>query len=76
MFIQTKATARATKVRTDGRIGDFGNFFNGLAKSPRVLPSSLILNEYNLYRKIVKYRFLSKVCMIKIVPHSTVSPQM
>ena len=33
MFIQTKATARATKVRTDGRIGDFGNFFNGLAKT-------------------------------------------
>ena len=42
----------------------------------RVLPSSLILNECNLYCKIVKYCFLSKVCMIKTVPHSTVSPQM
>ena len=30
MFIQTLATARTTKVRPDGRIGDFGNFFNSL----------------------------------------------
>ena len=50
---------------------------NGLAKSPRVLPSSWILNKCNLYFcKIVKYCFLSEVCMIKTVPHSTVSPQM
>ena len=49
---------------------------DGLAKSPRVLPSSWILNECNLYCKIVKYCFLSEVCMIKTVPHSTVSPQM
>ena len=59
-----------------GRIGDFGQFFNGLAKSPRVLRSSWILNECNLYCKIVKYCILSKVCMIKTVPHSTVSPQL
>ena len=55
-------------------------FFNGLAKAhakyARALPSSLILNECNLYCKIVKYCFLSKVCMIKTVPHSTVSSQM
>ena len=58
------------------RICDFGNFFNGLATSPRVLWSSWILNERNLCCKIVKYCILSKVCMIKTVPHSTVSPQM
>ena len=45
------------------------------AKSPRVLRSFWILNECNLYCKIVKYCFLSKVCRIKTVPHSTVSPQ-
>ena len=59
-----------------GRIGDFGNFFNGLAKSPRVLRSSWILNECNLYCKIVKYCVLSEVCMIKTAPHGTISPQM
>ena len=58
------------------RIGDFGNFFNGFGKSPRVLRSSWILNECNLYCKIVKYCIMSEVCMIKTVPHSTVSPQM
>ena len=59
-----------------GRIRDFGNVFNGLAKSPRVLRSSWILNECNFSCKIVKYWILSEVCMIKTVPHSTVSPQM
>ena len=59
-----------------GRIGDFGNVFSGLAKSPRVLWSSWILNKCNLYWKIVKYCILSTVCMIKTVPHSTVLPQM
>ena len=54
----------------------FWQFFNGLAKSQRVLRSSWILNECNLYCKIVKYCILSEVCMIKTVPHSTVSPQM
>ena len=63
------------KWKPAGRIGDFGNFFNGLAKSPRMLRWSWILNEYNLYCKIVKYYILSEVCMIKTVPHSTVSPQ-
>ena len=57
-------------------IGDFGNFFSGLAKSPCVLRSSLTLNECNLYFKIVKYCILSEVCMIKTAPHGTVSPQM
>ena len=59
-----------------GRICDFGNFFNSLAKSPRVLRSSWILNERNLCCKIVKYCILSEACMIKRIPHSTLSPQM
>ena len=49
---------------------------NGFAKSPCVLRSSWILNECNLYCKIVKYCILSEVCMIKTAPHGTVSPQM
>ena len=57
-----------------GRIGDFGNFLNGFAKSPRVLRWSWILNKCNLSRQIVKYCILSEVCMIKTAPHSTVSP--
>ena len=41
MLIQPLAKARTTKARTGWPgIGDFGKFFNGLAKSPRVLPSS------------------------------------
>ena len=41
-----------------------------------MLRSSGILNECNLYCKILKNCMLSKVCMTKAVPHSTVSPQM
>ena len=41
------------KSTPDGHIRDFGNFFNGLAKSPRVLPSSWILNECNLHCEIL-----------------------
>ena len=38
--------------------------------------ASIVLNS-NLYRNIVKHCILlSEVCMIKTVPHSTVSPQM
>ena len=59
-----------------GPVGDFENFFNDLAKSPRVVLSPWILNEWNFYCKIVKYCILSKVCMIKTAPQSTVSPQM
>ena len=71
MFIQTLHSLQLA-----GRyIGDFGNFFSGFAKSPRVLRSSWILNECNLYFKTVKYCILSEVCMIKTAPHSTVSPQ-
>ena len=62
-------------MRTGCRIGDFGNF-SGFAKSPRVLRSSWILNECNLYCKIVNYCTLSEVCMIKTASHSIVSPQM
>ena len=74
----TRPTARTAKVRTGWPYRWFGHFFNGLAKSPRVLRSSWILNEYTLYCKIVKYMYciLSEVCIIKTVPHSTVSPQM
>ena len=53
----------------------FWNFFSGFPKSALVLRSSWILNECNLYFKIVKYCILSEVCMIKTAPHSTVSPQ-
>ena len=69
-------TARSAKVRTVWPyiLGDFANFFNCLAKSLRVLLN--ISNECTLYCKIVKYCILSEVCMIKTVPHSTVSPQM
>ena len=49
----------------------FWKFFNRLAKSQRVLPSSWILDECNLYCKIVIYCCLSEVCMIKTVSHST-----
>ena len=57
-----------------GRIGDFGNFLNGFAKSPR-----LIVVNFDWVQ------FVSKKCEIlhsvrglysKTVPHSTVSPQM
>ena len=47
-----------------------------LIKSPRLLPWSWILNEFNLSWKIVKYCILYEVCMIKTAPHSTLSPQM
>ena len=53
MFIQTLATARTTKVRTGWPYRWFWKFFSGLAKSPRVLPSSWILNECNLYCEIL-----------------------
>ena len=46
------------------------------AKSPLLLRYFWILNECNLYSKIVKYCILSEVCMIKTAPHSTVLPQM
>ena len=59
-----------------GRIGDFGNFLKGFAERPRVLRTVWILNECNLSWKVVKYCILSEVCMIKIAPHITVSPQM
>ena len=63
MFFQTLATARTAKVRTSWLYVWF--WFTGLAKSPRVLRSSWILNEF----------ILSEVCMIKTVPHGTISPQ-
>ena len=56
-------------------IGEFGNFLNGFAKSPRVLRWSRILNECNLSWKIVKYYILYEVCTRKTAPHSTLSPQ-
>ena len=57
-----------------GRIGDFGNFLNGFAKSQRLIV--LNIDWVQLFWKIVKYCILSEVCMINTVPHSTVSPQM
>ena len=56
-----------------GRIGDFGNFLNGLAKSPCML-RWFSGSEYWM-SAIVKYCILSEVFMtIKKGPHSTVSP--
>ena len=79
MFIQTLSShckfGASQKWEPAGPIGDFGNF-NGFAKSSRVLRSSWILNECNLYCKIVNYCTLSEVCMMKTASHSTVSPQM
>ena len=76
MFIQTLATASTAKVRTGCPYRWFFFFFNGLRLKPT--RASIVLNS-NLYRNIniVKYCILlSEVCMIKTVPHSTVSPQM
>ena len=47
MFVQTLATARTAKVRTDWPYRWFWNFFNGLGKSPRVRR-----NKCNLYCKL------------------------
>ena len=58
MFIQTLALEKWEPASREGDI----------AKSPRMLRSSWILNERSLYCKIAKYCFLSKVCMIKTVP--------
>ena len=72
MFIQT-----LDSLQLAGRyIGDFGNFFSGFSKSPRVLQLIVLkLNECNLYFKTLKYCILSELCMIKTAPHNTVSPQ-
>ena len=53
-----------------GRIGDFENFLNGFAKSPRLIVLNIDWVQFVL--KIVKYCILCEVCMI----NSTVSPQM
>ena len=79
MFIQTLSShckfGASQKWESAGRIGDFEFFFNGFAESPRVLRSFWMLNQYNLYCKIVNYCILSEVCTIKTAPHSTGSPQ-
>ena len=51
-----------------GRIGDFGDFLNGFAKSPRLIV--LNIDWVSLSSKIVKYHILSEVFMI----NRTVSP--
>ena len=71
MFIRTLHSSQPA-----GRIGYFGNFFSGFAKSPRVFRSSWILNKCNLFFRIMKYCILAEVCMIKTTPHSTASPQL
>ena len=40
VLLKHSTTARNAKVRSAGRIGDSGNVFNGLGKSPRVPQSS------------------------------------
>ena len=54
-----------------GRIGDFGNFLNGFAKSPQLIVLNIDWVQY-LSWKIVKYCILCEVRMI----NSTVSPHM
>ena len=79
MFIILKRHCKfgaCQKLESACRIGDFGNFLNGFAKSPRVFWWSWILNECNLSWKTVKYCILYEVCMIKTAPRSTLSPQM
>ena len=73
MFIQTN-TRHSSHYKNENRMAVkliVEIFLTVQLKSPRVLPSSLILNECHLYCKIVKYCFLSKICMIKTVPHSS-----
>ena len=54
-----------------GRIGDFGNFLNGFAKSPQLIVLNIDWVQY-LSCKIVKYCILCEVCII----NSSVSSQM
>ena len=51
---KTRPQLTLQKWESAGRIGNFGNFLDGLAKSQRVLRSSWIVNEYNLYICIAK----------------------
>ena len=79
MFIQTSNSSHCKfgacqKWEPAGRIGDFGNFLNGFAKSQRLIV--LNIDWVQLFWKTVKYCILSEVCMINTAPHSTVSPQM
>ena len=53
-----------------GRIGDFGNVFNGFAKSPRLIVLNIDWVQFVL--KNCEILHSAEVCMIK----STVSPQM
>ena len=73
-------TARSAKVRTVWPyiLGDFGNFFNCLANSPRVLRSIVlnILNECTLYCKIGKYSMWSLVRASQRFPWSATFPKM
>ena len=64
------------QLTTDWPYSWFWKIFSGFAKSPSVLRSSWILNECNLYFKIVKYCILSEVCVIKTAPRSTVLSRM
>ena len=71
MFIQTLHSSQPV-----GRIGDFEKFLAVSPKAHASFRSSWILNECNLYFKIVKYCILSEVCDIKTAPRSTVLPRM
>ena len=52
-----------------GRIGDFGNFLNSFAKSPRVLRTVLNIQWVQFVLKNCENCILSEVCMIKTAPH-------
>ena len=56
-----------------GRIGDFGNFLNGFAKSPRLIVLNIDWVQFVL--KNCEILHVSEVWMINTAPHSTLSPQ-
>ena len=76
ILIQTVDFGACQKWEPASRISDFGNFFNGFAKSPRVFRSSWILNECDCIAKLWNTAYCTEVCMIKTAPHGTISPQM
>ena len=69
MFIQTPQSSQPA-----GRIGDFEFFLAVLLIANEWFHRPELLNECNLYFKIVKYCILFEVCIINTAPHSN-SPQ-
>ena len=64
------------KIKPAGRIGDFGNFLNGLAKSLRVLRTVLNIEWMQFFLKNFEILHFAWGLYDKNTPHITVSPQM